>query len=78
VLALDPDTGKEIWRFDPQIKSPVGFKGFAHMTCRGVSYYDEAATPVVTAAPRRKSPTPAKPLPRPARVACTCRPPMPA
>ncbi len=43
VLALDPDTGKEIWRFDPQIKSPVGFKGFAHMTCRGVSYYDEAA-----------------------------------
>ncbi|WP_426205948.1 glucose/quinate/shikimate family membrane-bound PQQ-dependent dehydrogenase [Pseudomonas sp. TWP3-1] len=43
VLALDPDTGKELWRFDPQIKSPVGFKGFAHMTCRGVSYYDEAA-----------------------------------
>ena len=43
VLALDPDTGKEIWRFDPQIKSPVGFKGFAHMTCRGVSYYDENA-----------------------------------
>ncbi|ROM99023.1 glucose/quinate/shikimate family membrane-bound PQQ-dependent dehydrogenase [Pseudomonas brassicacearum] len=43
VLALDPDTGKELWRFDPQIKSPVGFKGFAHMTCRGVSYYDENA-----------------------------------
>ncbi|MDR0276836.1 MAG: glucose/quinate/shikimate family membrane-bound PQQ-dependent dehydrogenase [Paucimonas sp.] len=42
VLALDPDTGAELWRFDPQIKSPVGsFKGFAHMTCRGVSYYDE-------------------------------------
>ena len=41
VLALDPDTGAEIWRFDPQIKSPSGFKGFAHMTCRGVSYYDE-------------------------------------
>lgn len=38
VLALDPDTGAEIWRFDPQIQSPVGFKGFAHMTCRGVSY----------------------------------------
>ncbi|MFK3909708.1 glucose/quinate/shikimate family membrane-bound PQQ-dependent dehydrogenase [Pseudomonas monteilii] len=41
VLALDPDTGKELWRYDPQLKSPVGFKGFAHMTCRGVSYYDE-------------------------------------
>ncbi|UVJ43075.1 glucose/quinate/shikimate family membrane-bound PQQ-dependent dehydrogenase [Pseudomonas sp. LS1212] len=43
VLALDPDTGKEIWRFDPKIQSPSGFKGFAHMTCRGVSYYDENA-----------------------------------
>lgn len=42
LLALDPDTGAEIWRFDPQIKSPTGsLKGFAHMTCRGVSYYDE-------------------------------------
>ncbi|MBV4490174.1 glucose/quinate/shikimate family membrane-bound PQQ-dependent dehydrogenase [Pseudomonas oryzicola] len=42
LLALDPDTGAEIWRYDPQVKSPVGtFKGFAHMTCRGVSYYDE-------------------------------------
>jgi len=41
VLALDPDTGKELWRYDPHLKSPVGFKGFAHMTCRGVSYYDE-------------------------------------
>jgi len=45
VLALDPDTGKEIWRFDPQIQGPNGddFRGWAHMTCRGVSYYDEAA-----------------------------------
>jgi quinoprotein glucose dehydrogenase len=44
VLALDPDTGKEIWRFDPQIQGPNGddFRGWAHMTCRGVSYYDEA------------------------------------
>lgn len=44
VLALDPDTGKEIWRFDPLIQGPNGddFRGWAHMTCRGVSYYDEA------------------------------------
>ena len=44
VLALDPDTGKEIWRFDPQIQGPNNndFRGWAHMTCRGVSYYDEA------------------------------------
>ncbi|MGC1330770.1 MULTISPECIES: glucose/quinate/shikimate family membrane-bound PQQ-dependent dehydrogenase [unclassified Pseudomonas] len=45
VLALDPDTGKEIWRFDPQLTGPNDndFRGWAHMTCRGVSYYDEAA-----------------------------------
>lgn len=44
VLALDPDTGKELWRFDPEIKGPNDndFRGWAHMTCRGVSYYDEA------------------------------------
>jgi len=44
VLALNPDTGKEIWRFDPKIQGPNGddFRGWAHMTCRGVSYYDEA------------------------------------
>ncbi len=45
VLALDPDTGKEIWRFDPKLTGPNDndFRGWAHMTCRGVSYYDEAA-----------------------------------
>jgi len=45
LLALDPDTGKEIWRFDPKIQGPNGddFRGWAHMTCRGVSYYDEAS-----------------------------------
>jgi quinoprotein glucose dehydrogenase len=45
VLALDPDTGKEIWRYDPHIQGPNGndFRGWAHMTCRGVSYYDEAS-----------------------------------
>ncbi|AJP50745.1 glucose/quinate/shikimate family membrane-bound PQQ-dependent dehydrogenase [Pseudomonas simiae] len=45
VIALDPDTGKEIWRFDPKISSmgAENFKGWAHMTCRGVSYHDDAA-----------------------------------
>ena len=44
VIALDPDTGKEIWRFDPKISSQgaENFKGWAHMTCRGVSYHDDA------------------------------------
>ncbi|GLU34977.1 PQQ-binding-like beta-propeller repeat protein [Trinickia caryophylli] len=43
VLAVDATTGEVRWRFDPQIQSPVGFGHFEHMTCRGVSYYDEAA-----------------------------------
>ncbi|MBD1553985.1 glucose/quinate/shikimate family membrane-bound PQQ-dependent dehydrogenase [Pseudomonas typographi] len=45
VIALDPDTGKEIWRFDPKISTQgaENFRGWAHMTCRGVSYHDDAA-----------------------------------
>jgi quinoprotein glucose dehydrogenase len=41
VIALDPVTGKQVWRFDPKVN--VG--GTQHMSCRGVSYYDTAATP---------------------------------
>jgi glucose dehydrogenase len=40
VVALDQESGQELWRFDPQIKpSPYG------PTCRGVSYY-EAPQPI--------------------------------
>ena len=36
ILSLDPDTGEEKWRFDPEIDSPqIGFWD----TCRGVTYY---------------------------------------
>ncbi|RQP22665.1 membrane-bound PQQ-dependent dehydrogenase, glucose/quinate/shikimate family [Piscinibacter terrae] len=42
-IALDAATGREKWRFDPKLQSPVGFKHFEHMTCRGVSYHDDAA-----------------------------------
>ncbi|CAB3676345.1 glucose/quinate/shikimate family membrane-bound PQQ-dependent dehydrogenase [Paraburkholderia rhynchosiae] len=45
VIALDPASGKEIWRYDPHIQSPVGFKHWEHMTCRGVSYHDDAMYP---------------------------------
>lgn len=41
LIALDPATGKQKWKFDPQIKSD---KTYQHLTCRGVSYYDEANT----------------------------------
>jgi membrane-bound PQQ-dependent dehydrogenase (glucose/quinate/shikimate family) len=37
ILALDPDSGEERWRFDPDLQSPrIGFWD----TCRGVTYYD--------------------------------------
>ncbi|MGN2243170.1 glucose/quinate/shikimate family membrane-bound PQQ-dependent dehydrogenase [Frateuria sp. GZRR33] len=41
VIALDPDTGREIWRFDPKINRDA--KNYQHMICRGVAYYDSGA-----------------------------------
>ncbi|MFT4021038.1 MAG: PQQ-binding-like beta-propeller repeat protein, partial [Acinetobacter sp.] len=41
LIALDPATGKQKWRFDPKLKSDPSFQ---HQTCRGVSYYDAANT----------------------------------
>jgi glucose dehydrogenase len=34
VLALDPETGKTLWRFDPKLDS-----GAVLSLCRGVAYY---------------------------------------
>lgn len=44
LIALDPDSGKEIWRFDPQLstQNADSFKGWAHMTCRGVAYHQDS------------------------------------
>ncbi|WP_085936837.1 glucose/quinate/shikimate family membrane-bound PQQ-dependent dehydrogenase [Enhydrobacter aerosaccus] len=36
-MALDPDTGRELWRFDPKIKEASNLQ---HLTCRGVSYHE--------------------------------------
>ncbi|NKB33160.1 MAG: membrane-bound PQQ-dependent dehydrogenase, glucose/quinate/shikimate family [Pseudomonadales bacterium] len=37
ILSLDPDSGEERWRFDPEIDTPqIGFWD----TCRGVTYYE--------------------------------------
>ncbi|CAM2159190.1 quinoprotein glucose dehydrogenase (plasmid) [Pararobbsia alpina] len=41
LFALDAATGKEKWRFDPKLKPDPSFQ---HVTCRGVSYYDEQAS----------------------------------
>ena len=35
--ALDPTTGRRLWRFDPRLKAD---KTFQHLTCRGVAYHD--------------------------------------
>nr|WP_233281988.1 glucose/quinate/shikimate family membrane-bound PQQ-dependent dehydrogenase [Pseudomonas mangiferae] len=45
VIALDPDDGRELWRYDPRLSTQRAdtFKGWAHMTCRGVAYHDAAA-----------------------------------
>lgn len=61
LVALDPVTGKEKWRFDPKLKSEPSFQ---HLTCRGVAYFDQAntvefakslavASPAQTSCPRK-------------------------
>ncbi|MEQ8393553.1 glucose/quinate/shikimate family membrane-bound PQQ-dependent dehydrogenase [Thalassobaculum sp.] len=36
VIALDPATGEERWRFDPKVRK---LSGLQHRTCRGISYH---------------------------------------
>ena len=48
LFALDAKTGKQKWKFDPQLKQNPTFQ---HITCRGVSYHETpaaAATPAGT------------------------------
>ncbi len=40
LIALDAASGKERWRFDPQLKTRPDFQ---HVTCRGVSYHETPA-----------------------------------
>ncbi|MEH6492714.1 membrane-bound PQQ-dependent dehydrogenase, glucose/quinate/shikimate family [Halopseudomonas sp.] len=52
VITLNPTTGEELWRFDPQLRQPPTVTT-QHMTCRGVSYHDageQAAESVVSVA----------------------------
>jgi len=49
VIALDPDSGQELWRFDPKINRNA--KNYQHMICRGVAYYDANAYGSAEAAP---------------------------
>ncbi|TBW40367.1 membrane-bound PQQ-dependent dehydrogenase, glucose/quinate/shikimate family [Siculibacillus lacustris] len=71
VVALDPDSGREVWRHDPGIDRDAA--AYQHMICRGVSYWDgvgHVPAPVVPAAVEAPSdpaaPTaPAIPAPAP-------------
>ena len=47
LFALDAATGKEKWRFDPQLKTDPSFQ---HTTCRGVSYHETPAAAQANAA----------------------------
>lgn len=40
-IAVDADTGKERWRFDPKINREA--EHYQHMTCRGLAYHDATA-----------------------------------
>lgn len=46
VSALDVDTGKELWKFDPGITQTN-----SHITCRGVGYHDSTASDVAALQP---------------------------
>jgi quinoprotein glucose dehydrogenase len=39
-IALDANSGEQKWRFDPQVKMDSARQ---HQTCRGVTYYEDAA-----------------------------------
>jgi quinoprotein glucose dehydrogenase len=47
VVALDAETGREKWKFDPRIKVVSGLQ---HLTCRGVAYHDSAQPGATSAA----------------------------
>ncbi|MDQ2183567.1 membrane-bound PQQ-dependent dehydrogenase, glucose/quinate/shikimate family [Alcaligenaceae bacterium A4P071] len=66
IVALDPATGHERWRFDPVVPADAMLQ---HQTCRGVSYHDDQAaassgtpaitTPAAPSAPVANATTPA-------------------
>src|SRR5580765_8236840 len=42
VMALDPETGRELWKFDPKVDRTITFGDF---TSRGVSYWVDSRRP---------------------------------
>jgi len=63
VIALDATTGRELWRFDPKVRSGLALQ---HQTCRGLSYWGGETTPrpaasAAAAASASAPPAPASP-----------------
>jgi quinoprotein glucose dehydrogenase len=56
VIALDPDSGKEIWRYDPKINRDAS--SYQHMICRGVSYWDANAPSLAATDVAHRTPAP--------------------
>ena len=52
VFALDPETGEESWRFDPELRARHG-EGPYPLTCRGVSYWEDSLARPGTACGKR-------------------------
>lgn len=50
VIALDAETGRERWRFDPVLQGELALQ---HLTCRGVSYYAAPDAPAGAGCARR-------------------------
>ncbi|HBP6462748.1 TPA: membrane-bound PQQ-dependent dehydrogenase, glucose/quinate/shikimate family [Pseudomonas aeruginosa] len=46
VIALEAESGRELWRFDPQLRGrrADGFRSWPHMTCRGLAYHHGPAS----------------------------------
>lgn len=60
VVALDATTGRELWRYDPRIRSGLALQ---HLTCRGLAYHPGAAS-AASAPVAASTPAPASsPLP---------------
>ena len=51
VIALDPGTGEEKWRYDPEV--PTDSNPGNQYTCRGVSYWQDSASEADTACASR-------------------------
>lgn len=66
VIALDATTGKQLWRYDPQIENQLALQ---HLTCRGLSYQPPRGASAGSTTPMSAAPAAAPATGRPAQLA---------